>query len=111
MSTVRYAIKITDEDLVKNTDLTEVLFDRRYTLKRLITNADGVVPIDLSVVGNQSLLYLKTSAPILIELGGGEVFTVKSFLFTEMSMPIVALQNMNPLVTANVELYVYGSTP
>lgn len=109
MSTARYAIKIADEDLTKNVDLTAVTFNRRYALERVLKSTDGAVAIDLSVVGTQSLLYLETSAPITVGLSGGATFVVDSVLFMTKGMAIVSIQNLDALVDATVKLYAYGS--
>ncbi len=109
MSTVRYALKIADDDLTNNIELTEVNYNRRFCLERVVKSTDGEVLVDLTSAGAISVLYINTSAPVTIKLTDNSTFVLESILFMTKGVSIASVQNLNSKTDAVVKIYAYGS--
>lgn len=83
MGTLYYNLNLKDDILEKELKNQTVAFDQRTTLSRNIKNADGSVTIDLTDLGTEVALYIKTSLGISVTINGQAVEVV-DILFMEL---------------------------
>ena len=99
MGTLYYNLNLKDDILEKELKNQTVSFDQRKTITRNIKNADGSVTIDLTDLGTEAALYIKTSLAITVTINGQAVEVV-DLLFMELAgLTALSLFSFSPSIS------------